>query len=178
MERKTRATGASVLIALGTLAATVLLLAGPAGAMDDPTSQHSGDAAAIDHSTASGGCVAVNGSVCSGSGAAIDHSTSSGSAVAVHGSTSSGCAEAFHHSTASGGNCAPPEVGPPSPHRPEGPGVEEVPSAGAATPTAVTSLAFTGSSTGPLAAAGAAALALGIVLLALTSERRRPAHSS
>jgi hypothetical protein len=182
MERKTRA-GASVLIALGTLAATLLLMAGPAGAGADPTSQHSGGADAIDHSTASGGCVAAHGSVCSGSGVAIDNSTSSGDAVAVNGSVGSGCSAAFDVSTASGGDCARHEVD----HRPrrdheghegEAPEGEGAPSAGPATPTAATSLAFTGSSTGPLAAAGAAALVLGMLLMALSSERRRPAHSS
>jgi len=47
-----------------------------------------------------------------------------------------------------------------------------------ATPTATTGLAFTGSSTGPLTAVAVAALALGLLLVTLGSDRRRPVHSS
>ena len=178
MERKTRARGAAVLFALGSLLAGLMVFAGPAHAED------SGTAVADDTSTASGGCVAVNGSVCSGSGHAANDSTSSGDAVAVDGSVASGCSAAFDDSTASGGACAPKHVAEEAPvpgrphHRPRhhgGGGVAEAPTA---TPTGAVELAFTGSSTGPLAAAGAVALALGLVLVALASERRRPVHSS
>ena len=178
MERKTRARGAAVLFALGSLLGALVVFAGPAHAGD------SGTAVADDTSTASGGCVAVNGSVCSGSGLAANGSTSSGDAVAVDGSVASGCSEAFDNSTASGGACAPEKhAAPPERehrrpgHRPEKQG-GEVSEAPTATPTGAVELAFTGSSTGPLAAAGAGALALGLVLVALASERRRPVHSS
>jgi hypothetical protein len=185
MERKTRARGAAVLFALGSLLAGLMLFASPASA------EESGGAVADETSTASGGCVAVNGSVCSGSGFAANDSTSSGDAVAIDGSVASGCSGAFGGSTASGGACAPEarDDGEPDhrrpPHQPrprhrgdrvsEGGGVAE---AAPATPTGAVELAFTGSSTGPLAAAGAVALALGLVLMALASERRRPIHSS
>ena len=185
MERKTRARGAAVLFALGTLLAGMMLMASPAGASGhgghDDTSRSSGDALAAHDSTASGGCVAAHGSVCSGSGLAVHGSVSSGDAVAVDGSVASGCSAAFHDSTASGGECAPKAHAKPD-HKPEhrrhhghGGHVAEAP---AATPTGAVELAFTGSSTGPLAAAGALALALGLVLVALASERRRPVHSS
>ena len=186
MERKTRARGAAVLFALGSLLAGLMLMAGPAGATGhghDDSSRASGDALAAHDSTASGGCVAVNGSVCSGSGLAANGSTSSGDAVAVDGSVASGCSEAFHDSTASGGACPPKKA--PAHHKPRhhvdghvdrhGGHVSEAP---AAKPTGAHHLAFTGSSTGPLAAGGAFALALGLVLVALASERRRPAPSS
>ena len=168
MERKTRARGAAVLFALGSLLVALMAFAAPANAED------SGTAVADETSTASGGCVAVNGSVCSGTGFAANDSTSSGDAVAVDGSVASGCSEAFNTSTASGGACAPEKHKPAPDHR----GPRHVPEAGPATPTGAVELAFTGSSTGPLAAAGALALALGLVLVALASERRRPAHSS
>ena len=176
MDRKTRATGASVLIALGGLVAALMLLASPAAA--DPSSQRSGDAVAVDNSTASGGCLAAHGSVCSGSGVAIDGSTSSGDAVAIGGSVASGCSVAVEGSTASGGEC-PTAAHKPPPPRPKAPvvtGGEEA--AGVATVTETTELAFTGSTTGPLAAAGFAALVLGSLLVLVGSERRRPAHSS
>ena len=172
MERKTRARGAAVLFALGTLLAGMMVLAGPANAED------SGGAVADETSTASGGCVAVNGSVCSGSGFAADGSTSSGDAVAVGGSVASGCSTAIDNSTASGGACAPEKHHAPPPHRKVPRHHGDVAEAPAATPTGAVELAFTGSSTGPLAAAGTLALALGLVLVALASERRRPAHSS
>ena len=179
MQTRTRATGASVLIALGSLLTGLLLLASPAAA--DPSSQTSGGSEAVNGSVSSGDCLAVNGSVCSGSGVAANGSTSSGDAVAVNGSTSSGCATAVNGSTASGGECA----GAPMPvtpvHERERPaagnvrGAREAPVARA---TQARGLAFTGSSTGPLAAVAAAALVLGLALVTLTSERRRPAHSS
>lgn len=192
MDRKTRATGASVLIALGGLLAALMLVASPAGADGHgdghhPTGHTSGDAVAVHDSTASGGCFAAHGSVCSGSGVAIDNSTSSGDATAVHGSVSSGCATAAHESTASGDSCEREKAkhkdkdgdvhkkGVVRTHRP---GVGEGEEAPVATATGVTELAFTGSSTGPLAAAAFAALALGSLLVVLGSERRRPAHSS
>ena len=171
MERKTRARGAAVLFALGSLLAGLMLFAAPASAED------SGTAVADETSTASGGCVAVNGSVCSGSGFAADGSTSSGDAVAVDGSVASGCSAAFNNSTASGGACAPEHDDDgkvPDRRRPP----RHVPEAGPAAPTGAVELAFTGSSTGPLVAAGALALALGLVLVALASERRRAVHSS
>ncbi len=179
MERKTRARGAAaVLFALGSLLAGLMVFAAPASAED------SGTAVADETSTASGGCVAVDGSVCSGSGFAAHGSTSSGDAVAIDGSVASGCSEAFHDSTASGGACAPQKHEAPDkdhhrrPHRHHGGHGGHVPEAPTATPTGAVELAFTGSSTGPLAAAGAFALALGLVLVALASERRRPVHSS
>jgi hypothetical protein len=196
MERKTRrATGASVLIAFGGLVAALMLMAGPAAADahggghggGHPTGLRSGDAVAVHDSTASGGCFAAHGSVCSGSGVAIDNSTSSGDAVALHGSVASGCSVAAHESTASGGDCPggvrkPPA---PKPHAPK-PRVQEgaaeagaeAPEAGPAVAVETTELAFTGSSTGLLAGAAAAALALGSLLVFLGSDRRRPAHIS
>ena len=177
--QKTRATGASVLIALGSLLAGLILLASPAGA--DPSSQTSGGSEAINGSVSSGTCLAVNGSVCSGSGVAANGSTSSGDAVAVNGSTGSGCATAINGSTASGGECAaaPMPLTPPDEQaRPARPGAKVSGEATVAKPTAAKALAFTGSTTGPLAAAAAAALVLGLVMVTLTSERRRTAHSS
>lgn len=177
MDRKTRATGASVLIALGGLLAALLFLAGPAGA--DESSQRSGEAVAVDNSTASGGCFAAHGSVCSGSGVAIDGSTSSGDAVAVGGSVASGCSVAAHESTASGGECGKGHRQPPPRPKVHRDVVgEETETAGVAVATETTELAFTGSSTGPLAAAGFAALALGSLMVFMGSERRRSAHSS
>ena len=194
MDTKTRARGASAVVALGSLAAALILfVAGPAGASipDGPADggpvHHMDGLAPHGDSTPSGGCFAAHGSVCSGDGVAIGHSTSSGSGVAVGGSTSSGCAVAVHESTASGGSCAPET--PPAPPGPR-PGHHGQPGgqqgtvsvsteeATVATPTAVTSLAFTGSSTGPLMAIGAAALVLGLLLVGLGSERTRAAHSS
>ncbi len=179
MQKRTRATGASVLIALGSLLAGLLLLASPAAA--DPSSQTSGGSEAINGSVSSGDCLAVNGSVCSGSGVAVNGSTSSGDAVAVNGSTSSGCAAAINGSTASGGECADA----PTPDRPsrDRPGVTPGPGpgarpAGVAEATTARGLAFTGSTTGPLMAAAAVAMLLGLMLVTLGSERRRPAHSS
>lgn len=90
MRIKTRAAGASMLMALVGLMAAWLLLAGPAGAMDDPSSV---------------GPNAVNGSTSSGEGHAINGSTASGNSTAINGSTSSGCADAANGSTASGGDC-------------------------------------------------------------------------
>jgi hypothetical protein len=196
MDTKTRARGASTVVALGSLAAALILfVAGPAGASipDGPADggppHHPDSVWPHGDSTPSGGCVAAHGSVCSGDGVAIGHSTSSGSAVAVGGSTASGCSKAVHESTASGGSCAPetpppsPPPPPPSHHGQPAGGQQAVVSGGAeqaavATPTEVTSLAFTGSSTGPLMAIGAAALVLGLLLVALGSERTRAAHSS
>jgi len=168
-----------VLIALGSLLAGLILLASPAGA--DPSSQTSGGSEAINGSVSSGTCLAVNGSVCSGSGVAANGSTSSGDAVAVNGSTGSGCATAINGSTASGGECAaaPMPLTPPDEQaRPARPGAKVSGEATVAKPTAAKALAFTGSTTGPLAAAAAAALVLGLVMVTLTSERRRTAHSS
>ena len=187
MERKTRARGAAVLFALGSLLAGLMLMASPAsaeghGGHNDDSSRSSGDALAAHDSTASGGCVAVHGSVCSGSGLAAHGSVSSGDAVAVDGSVASGCSAAFHDSTASGGECPPKAHDKPDHHRrphhrkPHGEGhVAEAPTAKA---HGAHHLAFTGSSTGPLTAAGAVALALGLVLVALRRERRLPVHSS
>ena len=178
MDRKTRATGAALLFALGSLMAALLVMAGPASAED------SGGAVADDTSVASGDCVAVNGSVCSGSGFAANGSTSSGDAVAVDGSVASGCSVAIGGSTASGGNCAPEKDVVIDKHRPprhdgDGRGQRHaVRQAPTATPTGAVELAFTGSSTGPLAAAAAVALGLGLLLVALSSERRRPVVSS
>lgn len=173
MERKTRARGAAVLFALGSLLAGLMVFAAPASA------EESGGAIADETSTASGGCVAVNGSVCSGNGFAANDSTSSGDAVAVDGSVASGCSSAFDNSTASGGACAPAEHDVvPDHRRPPRHHGDKVSEAGPATATGAVELAFTGSSTGPLAAAGAVALALGLVLVALASERRRALHSS
>ena len=180
MDRKTRATGASVLIALGGLLAALLFLASPAGA--DESSQRSGEAVAVDNSTASGGCFAAHGSVCSGSGVAIDGSTSSGDAFAAGGSVASGCSVAVDTSTASGGECGKGAEGhrqpPPRPKVHRDVVGEETETAGVAVATETTELAFTGSSTGPLAAAGFAALALGSLMVFVGSERRRSAHSS
>jgi hypothetical protein len=184
--RKTRATGASVLIALGGLLAALMLMAGPAAAAGDD-GHGGGGGPRVHHpdSTPSGGCFAAHGSVCSGSGVAIDNSTSSGDAVALHGSVASGCSFAAHESTASGDDHCPGRAQKPSPPKPHaqrgpsaGPGAGEAPEAGAAVAVETTELAFTGSSTGLLAGAAAAALALGGLLVFLGSERRRPAHSS
>ena len=150
MTNKTRA-GASVLMALGGLVAAWLLVAGPAGA--DPTSV---------------GPNAANNSTSSGQGVAINDSTASGDSVAINGSVSSGCSVAVNDSTASGGACHPAAVAPAPSH------VEAVtPAAAVATPVAARNLAFTGSATtGPLALAAAALVALGS-LLVLGSRRRR-----
>ncbi len=177
MNTRTRATGATALIALGSLAVTLLLLASPAGAA---TSQESGGSVAVNGSVSSGTCLAVDNSTCSGSGAAVGDSVSSGDAVAVNGSTASGCSFAADVSTASGGACAAPvPPTPPTPDRPGRPAARAATTkAGVATPTATTGLAFTGSATGPLTAAAVVALALGLLLVTLGSDRRRPVHSS
>ncbi len=179
MNTRTRATGATALIALGSLAVTLLLLASPAGAA---TSQESGGSVAVNGSVSSGTCLAVDNSTCSGSGAAVGDSVSSGDAVAVNGSTASGCSFAADVSTASGGACAAPVPAPPAPPTPDRPGRPAARAAttkaGVATPTATTGLAFTGSATGPLTAVAVVALALGLLLVTLGSDRRRPAHSS
>jgi hypothetical protein len=144
MTNKTRA-GASVLMALGGLVAAWLLVAGPAGA--DPTSV---------------GPNAANNSTSSGQGVAINDSTASGDAVAINGSVSSGCAAAVNDSTASGGLCHPAPA----------PAPAVTPAAAVATPVAAQNLAFTGTSTtGPLALAAAAMVALGSVLV--VGSRRR-----
>jgi len=163
------------LIALGSLAVTLLLLASPAGA---DTSQESGPSVAINGSVSSGACLAADNSTCSGSGIAIGDSVSSGDAVAVNGSTASGCSFAADVSTASGGECARPPA-PPAPNRPGQPAARAATTkAGVATPTATTGLAFTGSATGPLTAVAVVALALGLLLVTLGSDRRRPVRSS
>jgi len=167
------------LIALGSLAVTFLMLASPAGA---DTSQNSGGSEAMNGSVSSGTCLAANNSTCSGSGEALDSSVASGDAVAVNGSTASGCSVAVDVSTASGGNCAPTPVTPTTPttkpanNRPGG--NIAVTKAGVATPKVTTGLAFTGSSTGPLTAIALVALALGLLLVTLGSDRRRPVRSS
>ena len=184
MNTRTRATGASVLIALGSLAVTLFLLASPAGA--DPSSQQSGDSEAINGSVSSGACLAVNDSTCSGSGVAVNDSVSSGDAVAINGSTASGCSLAANVSTASGGDCAPAPDHAATPDddrgrkgRPAAAVTKAgVAKAGVAKPTAATGLAFTGSNNGPLTAVAIAALALGILLVTLGSDRRRPVPSS
>jgi hypothetical protein len=146
MTNKTRA-GASVLMALGGLVAAWLLVAGPAGA--DPTSV---------------GPNAANNSTSSGQGVAINDSTASGDSVAINGSVSSGCADAVNDSTASGGACHPAPA--PKPLTPE---------AAVATPVAAHNLAFTGSATtGPLALAAAALVALGSVLVIGSRRRQSP----
>ena len=151
MTNKTRA-GASVLMALGGLVAAWLLVAGPAGA--DPTSV---------------GPNAANNSTSSGQGVAINDSTASGDSVAINGSVSSGCSVAVNDSTASGGACHPAPAPAPS-H------VEAVtPAAAVATPVAARNLAFTGSATtGPLALAAAALVALGSVLVLGSRRRQSP----
>jgi hypothetical protein len=144
MTNKTRA-GASVLMALGGLVAAWLLVAGPAGA--DPTSV---------------GPNAANNSTSSGQGVAINDSTASGDSVAINGSVSSGCADAVNDSTASGGLCHPA----PKPM---------TPAAEVATPVAAQNLAFTGSATtGPLALAAAALVAMGSVLVIGSRRRQSP----
>lgn len=146
MTNKTRA-GASVLMALGGLVAAWLLVAGPAGA--DPTSV---------------GPNAANGSTSSGQGVAINGSTASGDSVAINGSVASGCSTAVNDSTASGGVCHPAPAA-------------VTPEAAVATPVAAQNLAFTGSATtGPLALAAAALVALGSLLVA--GSRRRPSTTT
>ncbi|MCA1656347.1 MAG: hypothetical protein LC713_01280 [Actinobacteria bacterium] len=128
--------------------AACLLLAGPAGA--DPTSV---------------GPNAANNSTSSGAGVAINDSTASGDSVAINGSVSSGCSVAVNDSTASGGLCHPAPAPTPTP--------SVTPAASVATPVAAQNLAFTGTSTtGPLALAAAALVALGSVLV--MGARRRP----
>jgi hypothetical protein len=149
MTNKTRA-GASVLMALGGLVAAWLLVAGPAGA--DPTSV---------------GPNAANNSTSSGQGVAINDSTASGDSVAINGSVSSGCSAAVNDSTASGGACHPVAPAP----KPEA----LTPAAAVATPVAAHNLAFTGSATtGPLALAAAALVALGSVLVIGSRRRQSP----
>jgi hypothetical protein len=125
-----------MLMALGGLLAAWVLLAGPAGAMDDPTSV---------------GPNAINNSTSSGAAHAANDSTASGNATAINGSTSSGCATAVNESTASGGDCRPAAV--------------ERPAAAVAQATPATSLAFTGAGTAPLALAAAGFVLLGTVLV-------------
>jgi hypothetical protein len=150
MTNKTRA-GASVLMALGGLVAAWLLVAGPAGA--DPTSV---------------GPNAANNSTSSGQGVAINDSTASGDSVAINGSVSSGCSVAVNDSTASGGACHP---APPAPR----PAEVVTPAAAVATPVAAQNLAFTGSATtGPLALAAAALVALGSALVLGSRRRQSP----
>ena len=157
-------------VALAGMAAVLGLLVSPAGAQNTSAPGASGGARATNDSVASGTCVAVSASTCSGSGSAVDDSVSSGSAVARDGSTASGCATAINDSTASGAPCPPvPTTVTHRPDRPSGP------TARAATPTAARSLALTGSSSGELAGLALVALALGGVLVAVSS--RRPLQS-
>ncbi len=163
MRNKTRPAGIAMM-GLGLLA-SLLFLAGPAAADSDSLGPNASD-----------------GSVTSGSARADNDSVASGDAEARDGSVSSGCASAEDDSTASGGDCRPKPTVPPH-HKPDhkpdhkvkkhhrgGGGV-----GGAAPATAIEtrSLAVTGSATGPLTAAGAGLLALGALLVVLTSDRRR-----
>jgi hypothetical protein len=165
MRDKTRPAGIAA-IGLGLLAA-LLFLAGPAAA--DPN-----------------GTNAEDGSVSSGAAQAEDGSVASGAAEAEDGSVSSGCAEAEDDSTASGGICGPKKhhddhhMKPD--HKPEhrapgkvhhGTGGGGVGGAGPAQAVQTRSLAVTGSTTLPLALAGAALLGLGALMMVLTSDRRR-----
>ena len=157
------------LAALGGMVTVLALLASPAGA--DPGSRTSGGAFAEDGSVASGGAVAINGSVASGDAVAINGSTASGDAVAIDGSTASGCSTAIDLSTASGGECGKAHDDDDG-HKRKGHGHEGGGIGGAdVTPTA--RLAFTGSSSATLAALAGLALVLGVLLVNLTSERRR-----
>jgi hypothetical protein len=156
-----------MLLALGGVLAALILLAGPAGA-----------SVATNGSNASGGSVADNGSNASGDSVAINGSNASGNGTAINGSNASGCSTAINGSNASGGACAPAPGPGPRPGPAAGPFVTVTPTAGVATPTAASGLAFTGSSTGPLSVAALGALLLGGLLVSLGSERRRSPASS
>ncbi len=166
MDKRTRSTGASMLLALGGVLAALILLAGPAGA-----------AVATNGTNASGGSVADNGSNASGDSAALSGSNASGNGTAVNGSNASGCSTAINGSNASGGACEAPAPGP-GPRPAFVPTSGETPAAGVATPTAASGLAFTGTSTGPLSVAALGALLLGGLLVSLGSERRRSLANS
>lgn len=171
MKRNNSKTAGTFLVALTGLLGALVLVAGPAGAMHDHdhTGVHSGDAVAKDNSVASGSAVA------------IDDSTASGDAVAIGGSVASGCSTAIDDSTASGGgpHCGrevvkktpPPVVVHEQPraahhHQPQAVGVP------------ARSLAVTGPEVGPLSVAAAAAVLLGMALMALTADKRRRAEAS
>ncbi len=160
-------------VALAGMAAVLGLLVSPAAAQTSGPGT-SGGALATDDSVASGTCVAIDDSVCSGSGLAIDDSVSSGSAIARDGSVSSGCATAIDDSTASGAPCPPARTPTTVTHRPRTDGPSGT-TARAATPTAARSLALTGSSSAELAGLALVVLALGGVLVAVSS--RRPLQS-
>ena len=172
MKRKNSRTAGTFLVALAALLGTLVLVAGPAGAI------HAHDHTGLDSGTA----VAVNDSVASGSAVAKDNSTASGDAVAIGGSVASGCSVAIDHSTASGGNCPTRRVAPaPKPH--EVVVVREAPRTVVVhQPQAVgvpaRTLAVTGPEVGPLSVAAAAAVLLGMALLALTADKRRQVEAS
>jgi hypothetical protein len=159
MTRQTRRAG-TFLVALGGMVAMfALLVAGPASAQT------------------SGGATATGGSVASGEAHASNNSTASGESTAQNNSTASGCSTAVNNSVASGDDSCgvtattrPPGVTTTTP-----PGGGTATTARPATPAAATSarLAVTGSWTAPLMAAAALAIALGVLLQAAGSERRR-----
>ncbi len=157
------------LTVLAGLVGAMALLVGPAGA------ETSGMSHSDDTSTASGGALAVDGSVASGTAQAYDDSTASGSSVARDGSVASGCSTAIDESTASGSPCAPrphddkdkdKDHGYKPRHVATGIGGAEV-----ATATRATSLAVTGSSADTMATMAGGMLVLG-GLLVVASRRR------
>lgn len=173
MKSKNSRTAGTFLVALAALLGTLVLVAGPAGAI------HAHDHTGVDSGTA----VAIDDSVASGSAVAKDNSTASGDAVAIGGSVASGCSVAIDDSTASGGNC--PKRAAPAP-KPEVVVVHEQPRGGGVVvvhqPQAVgvpaRALAVTGPEVGPLSVAAAAAVLLGMALLALTADKRRQIEAS
>jgi len=159
------------LTVLAGLVGAMALLVGPAGA------ETSGMSHSDDTSTASGGALAVDGSVASGTAQAYDDSTASGSSVARDGSVASGCSTAIDESTASGSPCAPRHHDDKDKDKDKDHGhkprhvATDIGGAEVATATRATSLAVTGSSADTMATMAGGMLVLG-GLLVVASRRR------
>ncbi len=168
---KRQLAGVPVLAALTGLLVMVVF-AGPASA--GHTKDHKGKAESSSPSRTSGGCVAVNGSVCSGESFARDDSTASGASTAIDDSVASG---GLPDRDKDGKK---PDGKKPEGKKPTGGGTGggDVPTAGPAEARRVGSLAFTGPSVGPELAMATGLLLAGALLLGLGSERRRSVPSS
>ena len=154
MRRNTTKTAGTFLVGLAGLLGALVLVAGPAGALE------SGTAHADDNSVASGNAVAIDGS------------TASGDAVAVHGSTASGCSVATNHSTASGAQDPCPLAAAPTPkhdHHVDKVVVHKAPHAHG---VPARSLAVTGSEVVPLSAIAALAVVLGLAMVRASGRRQ------
>ena len=171
---KTRRAGVPVLAALVGLLVTVVF-AGPASATHNK--DHKGKA-----SRDSGGCVAVDGSVCSGDSTAIDDSTASGASTARDDSVSSGGLPDVDKDKDGKKPDKKPDGKKPDHKKPDGkkPHGGGLPTAGPAQAQAVGEgeLAFTGPQVGPELALAGLLLVAGAALMVAGAERRRAVSTS